>query len=779
MATAKIENYNGAPALVIDGKPYPPFTYCASNHSSGQITTEEEFIRHIKLRYAEGERLIYLFWGFSDWLKPGVPGKERSASEELLRNCRLVLDNLPDDVYLGVMINLNPPVEWVEAHPEELIKYSDGKNHPLMISATGKAPGMFSLCSDVFRRDAGKALGAMLDKLDAAPFADRIVSVVLAGGGTCEWYYPEGNGFTDYKTGTWADYSEPFRRNFSWFLHRKYGDEATLRRVWKDPEASFEHPKIPDLKDRAFVNIDEQILDAMANLESSYRQIGKTINLDGKAETNLGVFLNANQCQFVADFYEAINYGTAKTLSYFGSLVKAREHKRLVITFYGALGCTDYFNFGTSTATLALLDSGNIDMLCSAASYNNREPGGYLAHREMQDSILLHGAMFSNEGDSRCHYTAPFYRDLMRMYGVRETVNTFKREFAQQICDNMQGWWYNMDPAFVKDGIYDLLKRMKEVAAFEYRQDRRKNHEIAVISDLESIHYVSNDTDAMLMEFYRVSDLGRIGAPADYYFHNDMARPDMPDYKLYIMLNVYCLTDGEREAIRAKASRNHAAVLWLYAPGFINTDAPEIMANANIEKTAGMKVSREDKTVSPRFRMTEQGLSLLRYADPDRCYGYIDRDVHSGIWPGSVYAPPKIQSMPPAFANPGFAIEEQEGITVLGRYCIGGKIAMAMKEEDGYTSFYCAAQVVRSEILASLAEFAGAHLYVHTDDFISANDTLVSIHAHYTGKKHLYFKKPCSPFEVYEKKFYGQDVSELEVEMREGETLTFSVRGEC
>ena len=779
MAIAEIRDYHGEPALVIGEKSYPPFNYCASNHSSGKIETDGELIEHIRLRYAEGERLIYLLWGFSDWLQPGIPGKQLSASEELLHKCRLVLDNLPGDVYLGVMINLNPPVSWVESHPEELVRYNDGKTHPLFISATGKAPGMFSLCSEVFRRDAGKALSDMLDKIDAAPFADRIVSVVLAGGGTCEWYYPEGNPFTDRKTGTWGDFSEPFRRNFEEFLRAKYGDEETLRRVWKDPDASFRNPKIPDLRERTYVNIDDTILDSMANYESSYRQLGKTLNLDGHAETNLGVFLNANRYQHVADFYQAIHYGTAKTLEYFGSIVKNRAIRRMVVTFYGALGCTDYFNFGTCGATLELLDSGKVDMLCSAASYNNRDPGGYLAHREIQDSFLLHGAMFSNEGDSRCHYTAPFYRDLMRMYGVRETVNTMKREFAQQLCENMQGWWYNFDPAFVKDGIFSLLKRMKEVALFHDAQDRRRHHEIAFLYDLESIHYVSNDTDAMLMEFYRVSELGRIGAPGDFYFHNDVSNPAMPDYKLYVMVNVYCLTESEREAIAAKARRNHACVLWLYAPGFIDTGAGEIMSNENIRKTTGMKVCREDRTVSPRFRVTVSGKSPLRWADPDRCYGCLDRDVHSCIWPGSVYAPPKIKPLPPAFANPGFSIEEQEGTAVLGRNCLTGKPAMAMKEMDGYTSVYCTAATVRSEILASLAEYAGAHLYTHTDDFISADDTLVSIHAHWSGRRSIYFKQACSPFEVYEKRYYGRNVTEIEVEMRIGETLTFSVRGEC
>ncbi len=767
MATAKIEKYHGEPALVIDGKAYPPFTYWIKN--------PKEHIEHLKLRYAEGERMIYLGWYMTDWCEPGT-------TERIIDDCLTVIENTGDDVYLGVVLGLNPPLEWVEAHPDELIKYNDGTSHRMILNANqhNELPGMYSICSEVFRHDAGEVLESMMTKLDASPVGDRIVSILISGGGTSEWYYPEGNEFTDYETGTWADYSEPFRINYGKFLKHKYGDEETLRRVWNDPTASFEHPRIPTLEERGHINIDAEILEAMAIYESYDRQVGKKINFNGEGPTNLGVFLDANRYQFVADFYQAINYGTAETLSYFGSIVKAHTPKRLVVTFYGALGCTNYYNFGTSSATVELLDSGNVDMLCSAASYNNREPGGFLAHRMVQDSFLLRNTMFANEGDSRNHWTIPFYRDLMRYYDVEDTINTFKREFAQQIADNIQGWWYDLDqPGFVEDGIHDLLKRMKEVANFDYSQDRRKNHEIALIYDLESLHYVSNDTDAMMLEFYRISDLGRIGTTVDYYFHNDMSRPDMPDYKMYVMINVYCLTDAEREAIKAKARKNHALVLWLYAPGFINRDSAEIMSNENIEKVTGFKVSRYDGTMSPRFRTVRGGHPALRYADPYQLYGYIDREIRSCIWPGSVYAPPKVKAQPPAFANPGFIIEEQEGIEVLGRYALDKKIAMAMKDDDGYTSVYCCSHVVRSEILQSLAAYAGVHLFVHNDDVISQNDTIVSIHAHTTGKRTIYFKEKCSPFEVYEKKYYGYDVSEIEVDMYMGQTLTFSVRGEC
>jgi len=60
-----------------------------------------------------------------------------------------------------------------------------------------------------------------------------------------------------------------------------------------------------------------------------------------------------------------------------------------------------------------------------------------------------------------------------------------------------------------------------------------------------------------------------------------------------------------------------------------------------------------------------------------------------------------------------------------------------------------------------------------------ANESFVCVHASSDGKKTIRFKKPCSPFEVYEKKYYGQNVTEIEVDMKLGETRMWSVAGEC
>ncbi len=210
-------------------------------------------------------------------------------------------------------------------------------------------------------------------------------------------------------------------------------------------------------------------------------------------------------------------------------------------------------------------------------------------------------------------------------------------------------------------------------------------------------------------------------------------------------------------------------MLWLYAPGFINPNAERVMSVENIEKTVGMKLKLIDKTFFPHFRVDPESHPALSLASASRRYGVIDRDVHSNIWIGPTV-------LPPVYANPGFSIEDPDA-TVLGRYCHSGEAAMAMTEKDGFTSIYCAAHVLRSDMLASIAAYAGCHLFMRGDDVLYANENFVAVHAKDDGVRTVYFKKPCSPFEVYERKFYGHNVDHIDVDMKLGDTKMWCVSG--
>lgn len=770
MSFAEIKNVNNSPALVIDGKVYPPMA----------MTTRLDKPEYIRELGESGLKVFFLMTN-TDWLRPGKDytdenGKtchEPSGMEAFIKNAETLLEQVPD-AYIIVRIGLHPPVDWMEENLDELITYQDGSHEPAILSSEvhkDEIPGMYSFASEKWKKDAAKALKEFCDRVDTLPFGDRVIGYFLAAGGTSEWYPV--NQICDRSQNKYGDFSPAFMKSYGNFLRKRYGTEENLRRAWKMPNASFDNPIIPNVEEQYFIHMEEDVMDAMKYYESAYRIIGKNIDMDGESPVNLGVFLNMENNRYVADFYDAFHEATAEAIVYFARILKERYQGKVVGAFYGSYGCTDFFNSSTATATLTILDSGVVDFLAAPGVYNNREPGGCVAHREMQDSFRLRGQMFVAEQDSRTHREDAFYRDAMGLYDVRDSIITLKRDFAQILCEDIYAWWFDQHDKggrYQDEAIYRLFARQKEIGDFAYSLDRRKENEIALIFDQESCHTVSTYTNCLMLDYYRTSDLHRIGAPVDYYFHNDMEREDMPDYKLYVMMNIFYLTDKEREAIVRKVKKNHAVVVWLYAPGFLNPDAPSIMSNENIRQTTGFRVGRIDHTCSPRFKLTDLSHPAVRYGVEDRRYGYIDRDVHSNVWLGGVVEAP--------YMNPGFYIDDPEA-TILGTYCELGLPAYGIKEMDGWTSVYCAPQILRAELLASLAEYAGCHLYGKDDDIIYACRNFVAVHASYKGKHRIHFPRPCSPFEVYEKRYYGHNVTDLEIDMRLGDTLMFSLAGEC
>ena len=768
MAIAHVEQYHGSPAIMVDGRPCPPMTITIMDGAKAFAPERRGYFR----RLGEAGLKIFYVSASTRWHSPGdastgIP----DGVEAVLKRIRFVLDAVPDG-YIMLRLNMSPPAEWINAHPEEQLTYSDGSHRPVICTTVSGKPidGMHSLCSEAWRAEGDKALEDFFGALGAHPEFKRVIGTFLCAGGTAEWYYPQG---LDNEDGTYGDFSEPFRREFGAYLRRKYGTVEELRRVWKRPDATFEHPIIPTLEEREFIaKADEKIVKALRDWELEGRVVGGLhIDMDAREEANVGVFLNANGFAHVADFFDAWHESTANTIVHFARTLKGLHPDLLVGAFYGSYGCTDFFEGSTASGTRAILDSGVVDFLAAPGVYNNREPGGIVAQREMQDSFRLRNQIYICEDDSRTHRCKPWMqRDAMALYSVEDSLTTLKRDFARDICEDIQGWWFDMGGDWYDDPeILALFRRQREIADFAYSLDRTKRNDIALVYDTESVHLVSRDTSMQVLDFWRTSDLGRIGAPVDYYFHNDLSRPDMPDYRLYVMLNQYCLTDAERETVYAKARRNGAVILWLYAPGFVNPEASRVMDVANVEKTVGMKLGFIDKTFFPHFRVDPSSHPAVARASATRRYGVIDRDVHSNIWIGSVLRPP--------YLNPGFYIDDPQA-TVLGRFCSSGLPALAISERDGVRSLYCAAPVMRSDLIASIAAFAGCHLFLDGDDVLYANESFVAIHAKDDGRRTIRFKRPCSPYEVYERRFYGHDVESIDVDMTLGQTLMWSLAGD-
>lgn len=743
---AKVVSHQGYPALQVNGEIIPPMA----------MTTMSRDPKYLRALADAGIRVFFVICD-TQWLKPDGVELLRQSTEPLLAA-------VPDALIL-LRVGLHPPMSWIEAHPEELVTYNGGRHLPVDLrseSYCAQLPGMYSLCSARWREDGARALEQFIDEVQALPCGPRVIGYFLAAGGTSEWYYPQNS--INREKNLYADFSDAFRLEFGQILREKYGSEAALQAAWRMETAGFDRPAIPGLAERLYSWVDADVTGSLAE--------GGPNPKPGNG-TNLGSFLDVDRHQAVLDFYQAWHEGTANSIIHFAAVVKKKTAGRCVTgAFYGSYGCTNFLELGTVGSVLKILDSGAIDFLAAPGLYENRLPGGYTAQREMQDSFRLRQRIFLVEEDTRTHLANLTNRDGTGTYTLRDSLEVMKRDFGRNLCEDLHAWWFDMDP---KGGWYDhpeiftLIRRQQELARKAYAGDRRKGNQIALIYDQESTRCVSQRTSYDLCHMFRMQEVQRIGAPVDYYFHDDLARPDMPDYRLYVFVNVFSLTDAERAALAAKVRRNGQVALWLYAPGLINPDRAPKMSLEHMQELTGMKMGRTDDAWNPRLRLASAGHPALAGLDPDRVYGVFDRPILSH-WES-------LAPKPATLLYPMFFPDDPRA-EVLGHFLGNGKPAFALRDFGDWKSIFWGSKVVQAGVLRALARYAGCHIYAEHDDCLYANRRFLVIHAKEAGLKQIRFPRRCRPFEVYQRRSYGNDTDSIETNMRTGETLTFHLDGE-
>ena len=776
MAVAKLQSLGGVPTIYIDGKPYGPMMATVRTSSDGGRILDEEYYRNL------GKSGIRLFFVICDtqWAVADGFAQFQQEAETILRAV--------PDAYLFLRVGLHPPSKWVEAHPEEALVYSDGlQKHASLYTESFREeyPAMYSMCSQKWREDASKALLELYDKVSALPYANRIAGWFFAAGGTSEWYYltpleytPKTNhldtgGFEKTRDihydNVYGDLSPAFRREFTRYLTAKYKTDDALRKAWQDETVTLDAPRIPDCEKRYYINGVDYDLDHPPKMLSTSPKPENPTN-----GTNIGHFINLSQHRDVFDFFQALHQGTANSVIHFGKVIKERSRgEALTGAFYGSAGSVKFFDFSQITGTLSILDSGAIDFLASPSVYENRQPGGFPGQRQVFDAFTLRNRLFIVEDDSRTHHENAYYRNYFELYTIEDTYGVLKRDFGRNLCQNTQAWWFDQHIGggrYKDPDIYRLFALQQKIAAEALEKDRQKNSQIALIYDEESFHVISEECSHQNVELLRNYELDVIGAPSDRYYHNDLASPHMPDYKLYIFVNTLYLTDGERRVIRKKLRKNHATALFLYGSGVINPDREKIFSPENMQELTGIRMNRNNDAVSGKFKLTPEGAALAPAVDPGEIHG----DFKRKMWANASSYMNRIKTCRVTL-YPELYAEDPEALCA-ARLLETGHPALSVKETEDFTSIYCASRYLGADVLRAIARFAGCHIYVDTEDVFYANSRYVVLHAATSGKKTIRLPENASAFEVYEEKYYCRDQDTITFSMIKGETKMFELR---
>ncbi len=776
MVKAKVEQYNGSPAILIDGQPYPPMMATIRTNNRTDMIIDEAYYKSL------GESGIKIFFLIcdTDWLKPGAFEMFREEAEKLLKNV--------PDAYIMARIGMHPPAQWCEDHPEETMAYSDGKKKPIHLyteSYEHDYPAMYCLCSEKWRVDAGKALMDTYDKIQTLPYKDRIVGYFFAAGGTSEWYHMTPTEYTSKSnrldSGGWeqiqdmgyedvyGDLSPAFQKSFSSYLRKKYQNNENLRKAWGREDADIDNPQIPNCDARYYVNGVDYDIDHPQQMFANTPEPEPPTN-----GTNIGAFLDMNYHMDVFDFYRAWHLGVAESVIYFGNLIKERNANTLTGAFYGSAGSVKFFSFGQIGGVTEILKSGKIDFLASPGVYENRQPGGFVGQRQVHDSFRLHNTMFVVEEDARTHFENKYYAKYMQLFTMEDSINLLKRDFGRNVCQDLQAWWFDQllgGRRYKHPDIYALFQRQQAIAREAYEKDRRKNSQIAFIYDEESYHVVAEETTHQMVELFRNYEIDLIGAPADRYYHQDMADDAMPDYKLYVFVNTFYLTNEERAVIKRKLRKNHATALFLYASGLINPDCENRITPENMEDLIGIHIGVEPgiRSGMMKFRKDSDN-EIAQMMDMGEIYGDFTRKMWANA---SSY----MNMIKTSRVNlyPCYYADDQDAESI-AYFLDSGKSAISIKECDGFTSIYCGTKYLRAEIVREIARYAGCHIYCASEDVLYVNNDYLTFHAASSGTKTINLPEEKTVTELYTGQVYARGKDRFSFEILKGETLMFELK---
>lgn len=772
MIKAELVQHNGSPAISINGEIFPPMMMTVVTTNKKEQLLDEEYFRQL------GNSGIRIFFLICDtlWLRP-------DAVRQLDNEAKMLLRAVPD-AYILLRIGMHPPVQWCEENPSELVQYSDGIAKKAMLwteSYEAEYPAMYSLCSEKWRHDAGEALLQTCREIEKLSCADRIAGFFFAAGGTSEWYYITPTEYTEkteyLDTGgfeqqadpglkdVYGDLSPAFRESFRNYLTEKYHTDENLQKAWRDETVTLADPPIPDCTGRYYVHgVDYDIanpgwVDPQSGVPQAPRQ-----------GSHVGQFLDVDRHMAVYDFYRAWHQGTADSIIYFGNLVRQNYPGKLTGAFYGSCGSVKYHCMGQIGSVTRILNSGAIDFLASPGVYENRQPGGFTGQRQFFDAYRLKNRMFIVEEDARTHHEHRYYQNYFELYDANDSCNVLKREFGRNICMDLNAWWFDQLPGgkrYKDPAIYELFQKQQAIARQAYDLDRRKCSQVAFIYDEDSYHLVSHETDHQLVELFNNYEIDKLGLPADRYYKTDLADENMPDYSLYVFLNCLTFTQQQRQAMQQKLRRNHATALFLYAAGMVDFEREERISPKNVERTVGMRMAVRDGVYRGKFKINGAEHPLTDNLDKGQIYGDFTRKMWANISQFMNRIKTSTVDLYPV------VYPDDPDATVLARFLDSGLPALAVKEQQGYTSIYCGSKYLSCDVIREAARYAGCHIYSETDDVLYANQNYLTVHAASTGVKTIRLPKKCTVTEVYENQCYGRDTDSFQVSLVKGQTVMF------
>jgi beta-galactosidase len=692
VSQAEVKMYNGVPTMFADGKPTSAMTYTIGGNRQGKF-----------FRDFGNAGVNFVQFGVSPTTLPVWIGPDEfdfSSIDEIMNK---VVKNNPNALIFPRVWLFSPPW-WNKLNPDELMRFHDGATmKPMARLGNTEFP---SWASEKWRNDAANCLIRMIEHIKSQPYGERVVGYHLVSGGTGEWYY--------YSNFVWffneplenhLDYSRPQTEAFRRWLKNKYGTIDKFRAAWHNNTVTFETAEVASKHD--------------------------------KQTTDHFIFFDPAKSRHVIDTYDFEAELVAETISYFCGVVKDATDRK---AFTGAFYC--YVTGAADKVYLAshsLLECPDIDFISSPSAYSFREPGtGYSTYRTLTKSIQLHGKLWWDENDYYTYLT-PESSWVEGWTGPRTFQNTQMqqiRQLSNQIMHASAGWWFDMSGGwFDSPESMEMIATLNDIAERSVHTNRESEAEIAVVVDEKSLLYIAMNGDLyrpLIME--QRMPIGKMGAPVDWILMDDLEKA--PDYKMYVFLNAFHVTDKQKSAVKRLFSNSAKAVVWVYAPGYVGET---LDANGCFDLT-GIKLKSLNDQSPLHVEISAEGEEFL-----------------NGVTAGSMYG--TSNKIGPVI------VSDDPSVEVLGTLYGLGEQGLVTKVVDGVQVYFSAAPKISAKVLRSIAEKAEIHIYGTDEDVLYVNRSFVGIHTPRTGKRTIKFPKPTDLYDVYNKRAVSKQATKVMLDL--------------
>ena len=644
------------------------------------------FTAQIKLAADAGVNIVS-FPVSLPWPKPGEAEDWRSVDTA----CGNVLLANPNALLIP-RIPMDPPEWWCAAHPDETMQWEDGSRSRHAVVA-----------SPLYRREAGERLSALVTHLEQN-FGDHVAGYHPAGQNTGEWFYEA----------TWKrllnGYAPADAREWRAWLRQRYTTDETLQKIWNDASATLDSAAVPTAQSRH------------AAPAGNFRDPATE-----KPILDWGDF----QQEAMADCVKSFAHATRQ----------ASQGKKLVLFFYGyGFELSGVMNGPATSGHLALrrvLDSPDIDILCSPISYFDRGPGGSSPAMSAAESVALAGKMWLYEDDTHTYLatgTPPGSRDHVTT--LEATNEELTRNVAEEAMRNFGTWWMDLTATgWFKDAA--MWHRMAELRPLDewFLQHPTPFHpEVAAILDEHSLRRVAAGGHVVTVPgiYETRASLGRMGAPYGQYLLDDLLNQRVKA-KLNVLLDAWSLTKEAREQL-LQATRGTTR-LWCYAPGYFDGDQVSLDA---MHQLTGF-------TLKPFT-----GKALATPTEAGRKLG-----LQKAFGPNRVF-------------QPLFAAADAQPDEILATYPDGSAAVALRRSADG-VSLFVGVPALTSELLRLAAREAGVHLFTEADCNVYANGPFIALHASQDGPVELHTGQPGEVTDVLTGQSLGPGPT-LTIPIHRGET---------